>query len=230
MLRRSLLASAVMVATAGAAQALKPRPDTGPPRYGKLDDIVPKQFGAWRIDPYAGGGAVVNPSLEKVLNTLYSDQLSRTYISSTGQRVMLSLAYGRHQSRDLQVHKPEVCYVAQGFQLQSAAKASVDTMFGDLPAMRIVAKLGGRNEPVTYWIRIGDKVIRGWLEQNQARVTYGLRGLVPDGLLVRASTIDNDSAHGFAVQERFLADMVAAIAPGDRPMFIGAVSRGPSAS
>ncbi len=224
MLRRSFLASAVMVATAGAAQALKPRPDTGPSRFGKLDDLVPKQFGDWKLDPYAGGGAVVNPSLEKVLNTLYADQLSRTYVNAAGQRVMLSLAYGRHQSRDLQVHKPEVCYVAQGFQLQSSAKVSVDTVFGALPAMRIVAKQGGRNEPVTYWIRIGDKVIRGWWEQNQARVSYGLRGLVPDGLLVRASTIDNDSAHGFVVQERFLADMVAAIAPQDRAMFVGAVS------
>lgn len=222
MLRRSLLASAVMVATAGAAQALKPRLDTSPPRFGKLEDMVPKQFGDWQLDPYAGGGSVVNPSMEKVLNTLYADQLSRTYINAAGQRVMLSLAYGRHQSRDLQVHKPEVCYVAQGFQLQSSAKASVDTAVGALPAMRIVAKQGARNEPVTYWIRIGDKVIRGWFEQNEARVMYGLRGRVPDGLLVRASTIDNDSGHGFVVQERFLADMVSAIAPANRPMFVGA--------
>jgi len=211
-----------MVATAGAAQVLKPRPDTGPSRFGKLDDIVPKQFGTWQIDPYAGGGGVVNPSLEKVLNTLYSDQLSRTYVNSAGQRVMLSLAYGRHQSRDLQVHKPEVCYVAQGFQLLSSAKVAVATPFGALPAMRIVAKQGGRNEPVTYWIRIGDKVIRGWWEQNQARVAYGLRGLVPDGLLVRASTIDSNSARGFEIQERFMAELVAAVAPENRPMFVGA--------
>jgi EpsI family protein len=228
MLRRSLLASFVMVATAGAAQVLKPRPDTGPAPFGKLDDIVPKQFAGWQLDPYAGGGLVVNPSLEKVLNTLYSDQLSRTYVNASGQRVMLSLAYGRHQSRDLQVHKPEVCYVAQGFQLQAAAKVAVNTPLGSFPAMRLVARLGQRNEPVTYWIRIGDKVIRGWWEQNQARVAYGLQGRVPDGLLVRASTIDNDAAHGFELQERFLADMVAAVAPANRPMFVGAAGTAPA--
>jgi len=220
MLRRSFIASAVMLASAGAAQVLKPQPETGPPRFGKLEDMLPLRFGAWRVDEYASGG-VVNPSTEEMLNTLYADTLSRAYVNAEGQRIMLSLAYGRHQSRDLQVHKPEVCYVAQGFQLLSSAKSSVPTTFGDLPAMRLVAKMGGRNEPVTYWIRIGDKVIRGWWEQNQARVEYGLRGLVPDGLLVRVSSIGSDNALSFQLQDRFLADMLTAVSPMNRPMFIG---------
>lgn len=220
MLRRSFIASAVMLATAGAAQVLKPQPEAGPPRFGKLENMLPPTFGAWRVDEYSSGG-VVNPSTAQMLDTLYADTLSRVYINAEGQRIMLSLAYGRHQSRDLQVHKPEVCYVAQGFQLLSSAKVSVKTGFGELPAMRIVTKLGGRNEPVTYWIRIGDKVIRGWWEQNQARVAYGLRGLVPDGLLVRVSTIDTDNERSFKLQDRFLADMVAAVSPANRPMFIG---------
>lgn len=224
MLRRTFLTAAVMIGTAAAAEVLKPRPDTGPSPFGKLDTLVPNSFGPWVLDPYAGAGGVVNPALEKMLNTLYADQLSRVYVGPGGERVMLSLAYGRHQSRDLQVHKPEVCYVAQGFQLLSSAKSSVTTEYGDFPAMRLVAKQSNRIEPVTYWIRIGDKIIRGWWEQNQARVAYGLRGLVPDGLLVRVSTIDTDTAHGFKVQERFLADLVAGVAPKDRPMFIGAAS------
>ena len=65
------------------------------------------------------------------------------------------------------------------------------------PVMRMDTVLGRRNEPVTYWIRVGDKVVRGAIEQNLARVRYGLQRKVPDGLLFRVSEINPDSARAY---------------------------------
>jgi EpsI family protein len=172
----------------------------------------------------AAEASVVNPNLREFLDQLYADQLSRIYMGPSGERVMLSLAYGRNQNRDLQVHKPEVCYVAQGFQLQEMSKVDLHTPFGTLPAMHLVTRMGSRNEPVTYWIRVGDKVIRGWLEQNINRIQIGLKGQIPDGLLVRVSTVQPDTQQAFDIQEKFLSDMLQAVSPEHRHMFIGQLS------
>lgn len=59
----------------------------------------------------------ITPELANNLDKLYSQTLTRTYINNDGYRIMLSVAYGENQlSSDVtQVHRPEFCYVAQGF-------------------------------------------------------------------------------------------------------------------
>jgi EpsI family protein len=217
--RRAFLAAAGMIAASGAAMALRPSHVAATP-VAKLDVMVPTQFGTWRVDDQQEA-SVVNPNLQQILETIYTDTLSRVYLGPDGQRMMLALAYGQNQNRDLQVHKPEVCYVAQGFRLLASEKVDVTTAQGRIPAMRLVAQMGPRIEPITYWIRVGDRVIRGWLEQNIARVELGLHGQLPDGLLVRVSSIDSDRAEAFAQQQVFLSDMLKAIAPAHLGMFIG---------
>lgn len=223
--RRAIIAAALMVGAAAAAKVLTPKlVISSMHSQMKLEEIVPANFSYWKMDTLAAEASVVNPNLKEFLDQLYADQLSRIYTGPAGERVMLSLAYGRNQNRDLQVHKPEVCYVAQGFQLQDLKKVDLDTPFGILPAMHLVTRMGARNEPVTYWIRVGDKVIRGWLEQNINRIQVGLKGQIPDGLLVRVSTVQPDTEQAFAIQQRFLSDMLQAVAPEHRHMFIGQMS------
>ena len=94
-----------------------------------LEDVVPKQFGDWRELPQLGA-YVVNPQTKELLDKLYSQILTRTYVNSSGYRIMLSLAYGDDQRGGLQAHKPEVCYPAQGFALHSNQEAQVATPFG----------------------------------------------------------------------------------------------------
>lgn len=221
--RRAAIAAGVMLAGAALAHRAKPAVrQTSQWGQARLSDMVPRQFGTWTSLPELAT-AIVNPSLEAFIATLYSDTLTRSYVNGNGQIIMLSLAHGLNQNRDLQVHKPEVCYVAQGFQLQSMSKVELSTPFGELPSMHLVAKAGGRNEPITYWIRVGDEVVRGWLEQNLARVRQGWRGQVPDGLLVRASSISDDVPQAFALQASFINDMLSAIPQQYRAMFIGAM-------
>ena len=211
-----------MAASVATAYKLTPTPlygqDTPPPI--KLVQVVPTKFAGWQEDrqQYAG---IISPDLQATLETIYSENLTRTYVNAQGERVMLSLAYGADQSRSLQVHKPEVCYEAQGFAVKQTIKTTLPTTLGNLPTMRVLTQKGERHEPVTYWIRMGDNIIRGWWEQNKARVSAGLKGHYPDGILVRVSTIDPDTEHAYAVQDQFIRDLVVALSPEGRKMLLG---------
>jgi EpsI family protein len=87
--------------------------------------------------------------------------------------------------------------------------------------MRLVAKQGTRNEPITYWIRVGDSITRGWIEQKLTAIGYGLIGKVPDGLLVRVSSLSNDEQGSYRVQQVFLSAMLHAVRSEDRFWLVG---------
>jgi EpsI family protein len=218
---RYLIIGLAMLVAAGLAVVLSPREKTADqgPKID-LEVMIPKQFGEWKIDSSIAP-LISNPQQEALLNTIYSQMLSRTYVNSSGQRVMLSIAFGGNQSKALQVHKPEVCYAAQGFQIGTMTKAMLNTDIGQIPVMHLVAKQGTRNEPITYWIRTGDTVTRGWFEQNLARISYGLTGKVPDGLLVRVSNISSDEQDSYRIQQTFLTAMLQGVRKEDRVRLVG---------
>ena len=217
---RTIFLGLLMAAASLASIALTPKLVPTSTVVVKLSDQLPLTFADWQTEPDSGR-QVVSPQVEKTLATLYSDTLSRTYVNSKGERIMLSLAYGANQGRDLQVHKPEVCYVAQGFLLNSMAKAQIGVGNQSLPVMHLVAVQGRRNEPITYWIRSGDSLVRGWYEQNKARISAGLNGVINDGFLVRVSSISSDDNAAFELQQRFINDMLQAIPTEHKHMFLG---------
>jgi hypothetical protein len=49
----------------------------------------------------------------------------------------------------------------------------------------------------------------------------GLKGLIPDGMLVRVSSIDSNRARGYEQQASFLEDLVAAVPPAGRDRIFG---------
>lgn len=217
---RTILLGFLMLAAALAGIALTPKPGPAPVSSVKLSQQLPLFFGDWRIAPDQAR-QIVSPQVEKTLELLYSDTLTRTYVNNAGERIMVSLAYGSNQGRDLQVHKPEVCYVAQGFQISNMNKVEFDLGNKSLPVMRLIAVQGPRSEPITYWIRSGDSIVRGWYEQSTTRIAAGLRGTINDGFLVRVSSISNDTQTAYALQQRFITDMLQAIPPEHRHMFLG---------
>lgn len=221
---RNILLLLLMLCSAAMAVVLKPTRFIAEPsvRMG-YEQIIPKQFGDWKAEDDKGS-LVVNPQQEAQLKNLYSEVLSRTYVhSQTGRKVMLSIAYSADQTHENQVHKPEVCYPAQGFELLGTQKDWVQTNFGKIPAMRVLARHGQRVEPVTYWIRIGDKVVRGAIEQNLARVQFGLLGRIPDGLLFRVSSIEENAVAAHRLQDQFVDDLLRVLSPEDRAQFVGQV-------
>lgn len=185
-----------------------------------LETMVPKEFGDWRELPEQGA-QVVNPQTRELLDKLYSQLLTRTYVNKQGYHIMLSLAYGDDQRGGLQAHRPEVCYPAQGFRLGKVADGSLATAYGNIDVRRLSTHLGERNEPVTYWLTVGDQVIQTALEKRFAEIRLGLTGQIPDGLLFRISSIDNDTARGYAMQQKFTADMMAAVPAATRKQLSG---------
>jgi EpsI family protein len=194
-------------------------------REFSLEAMIPARFSGWTIDT-----TIVplkpDPEREAMIEKLYDQTLSRTYVNARGERVMLSIAYGGDQSKTLQLHLPEVCYVAQGFQMEKAGGGSLATRFGALPVKRLVARQNERNEPITYWITIGDKAVLSGIEQKLRRLAYGLSGKIPDGMLVRVSTIQRSDAEAYQLQDRFVNEMIDAMAAKDRARLLGTLDKG----
>jgi EpsI family protein len=218
---RHLILALVLLAGAGLAVAVKPSErmaEQRPPL--DLESAIPKSFGGWRIDNSIAP-ITVSPDVQAELDKIYSQTLGRTYINGDGERIMLAIAYGGDQSRATQVHKPEVCYPMQGFQISNMETGVLDTLVGHIPVMRMVATQGRRIEPITYWIAVGDTVVRGAVEQNLARLKYGLTGTVPDGTLVRVSNISRNSEASYALQRDFINEMLRAMHPEQASRLIG---------
>jgi EpsI family protein len=185
-----------------------------------LKAVVPVSFAGWRELP-TSGAQVVNPQTQELLDKLYSQLLTRSYVNADGYVIMLSLAYGDDQRGALQAHKPEVCYPAQGFKLHSNVAADVSTDFGAINARRLSTSMGARQEPVTYWFTAGDRTVRSALEKRWVEMRLALTGQVPDGLLFRVSSIDPDTARAFGMHEKFVNELLRAAAPRDRVRLAG---------
>ena len=186
----------------------------------KLEMMIPTHFGDWREEPQRFA-QVINPQTQELLDSLYSDLLSRTYLNKNGYRVMLSLAYGSDQRGSLQAHKPEVCYPAQGFELKKNEAGILRTSYGEIPVRRLMTTMGPREEPLIYWFTVGDKAIQGTIQKRLVDLRYGLTGRIPDGLLFRVSSIDTEPSHAYEVQTLFVNQLLEAVGPAERKRLSG---------
>ncbi len=215
-----VLAAFMSVVSVGAVVA---RPGTKAADVGpgiSLETMVPVKFGDWREQEQTVA-QVVNPQTKELLDKLYSQILTRTYINAEGYRIMLSIAYGNDQRGALQAHKPEVCYPAQGFTLKSNQPATLTTAFGGIPVRRLDTFLGARPEPVTYWFTMGDRAVEGALRKRIVQLRYGLTGQIPDGMLFRVSSIDPNAIRAYQMQEQFVNQLLASIPAADRQRLSG---------
>jgi len=225
LIRKSLLLLVLMLATAALAIVLRPSAriaDERPPI--DLKAMIPVQFGDWHEEPQHAA-YVVNPQQKEVLDKIYNQTLSRTYINAKGYRVMLSIAYGGDQSDSMQVHKPEVCYPAQGFQLLNTTAATLASPFGPLALKHVDTRLGQRREPVTYWTTVGDQIVRGGVNKKLVEMSYRFTGKIPDGLLFRVSSIDPEIAPAYAIHASFINQLLAAVTPEQRLRLAGSFGK-----
>ena len=220
--RAALAAVLLMSGAALAAPHLKPVHAEG--AAPNLASLVPASFGDWSIDPAI---VPVAPSAEvqAKLDRIYGATLSRTYVSSSGERMMLVVAYGGDQSDALKAHRQEVCYTAQGFSVSGIEQGRLQAAGREIPVTRMHAVLGDRSEPVTYWFTMGDRVVRGRLERLGMQLASGLHGAVPDGMLVRVSSLSSDPSAAYAAQQRFVGQLLGAV-PADIATRLAGAPRG----
>lgn len=219
--RREFLIGGACALTAGAAYAATPRERMSLLGKAKLEDLVPRAFGTWSELP--SNSVVVPQSDDSLAARLYAQTVTRVFVNnSDGTGVMALFAYGDTQSDQLQLHRPEVCYPAFGFEVVESVPVNIALSQGAvIPARRLTAQSTLRTEHVAYWTRIGEYLPQTGSDQRMAKLHSAFDGLIPDGVLVRLSNLMPDADAALALNQRFAAAMIAAVAPKNRAALIG---------
>jgi EpsI family protein len=222
-----VLVSSALLTSAILAEVLAPRELMARTAALDLEAAVPRQFGAWNLVPTIQ--PITPPDPEGVVDPdakngqIYSQEVSRTYADRSGNVVMFLVAYGPVQNYRLKAHRPEICYTAAGFRISGKHGEELTYGRGEQPLKltRLIAEREARFEPISYWMRVGNDIATGVVDRQIIRLKYGLRGIIPDGALIRISTVGLSQEMSFKVQDQFIRDFLDAVAPQDRKFFTG---------
>jgi len=217
---------AAMVGVSAAAYRLTPThllADTMPAI--NLQKDFPEQVGVWKLDT-RGELSIPNPETEGVIKSIYTDVLSRVYMNAEGKQVYLSVAYGKNQSDGHALHYPEICYPAQGFMISSRKSTEIKLGSQMVPAKKLIATRGDQIEPITYWATVGQKIILSGTAHKMAQLHYGFDGFIPDGLIIRVSSIGSDAEAEYEIQRQFLESLATTLRPETRSRVLGELAAG----
>jgi EpsI family protein len=225
---RSLMILGAMLAMLAASLVLTPRERVALNSV-ELERMVPHRFGDWL--EATSSIVQVSPEIEQSAETsaqrpAYDQVLMRTYRRQTdGAQVMLALAYGRQQRQEFKVHRPELCYYSQGYEVSPGGRHLLELAAArHVETQTLVARSRWRLEYVTYWIRIGDQVSISPWRSRLIIAREGFAGRVPDGILVRTSSLmqtDADAVRAQGVQRGFLCDLYASLSVSAQKVLAG---------
>jgi EpsI family protein len=218
----AIAAAIVIVSSAALAHVAVPRESMAVSAEAfDLQQVVPRQFGEWKLDQRIR--LVFPPDAEGFARQLYSQEVGRGYTDREGNLVMLLVAYGPNQTSRLQLHRPELCYTADGFRVSKSVPANVSYRAGAQPLnlLRLTARRESRVEPISYWVRVGDDITNSVWGRQISRLKLTLQNKIADGALMRVSTIGVAEDKSYEVQERFIRDFYEGLAPQHRAFFFG---------
>ncbi len=160
-----------------------------------LAQAIPEKFGAWSIIQNAP--VQVNPAVSqpgaRTQKQPYDEVVQRTYGDQAGRQVMLTVAYAYRLQQEVKIHRPPICYAAQGFEIKSLTPVTLDlpsSRAGEpFRALRMEASRQGWQEVVLYWIRVGDQHSESVVASRLHILARGLMGQATDGVLVRVSAL-----------------------------------------
>lgn len=185
-----------------------------------LVSAFPDHIDEWVLDR-ASLNVSLPPDVAAQIKSLYSEVVDRTYINDKGQRMMVTVAYGKDQSDGFKVHRPEVCYAAQGFEVGRAEDAQLEVAGMVIPVKHVPTHKGARVEPVTYWMVIGDQPVSTPFTHKYQQIKYAFQGLIADGLLVRVSSFAPASPEAFEEQAVFIRKWQATVPASQKPRLFG---------
>ncbi len=210
---RTLFLASLFLLSAAASAVLRPRYDA----LSKAPDIassMPASFGDWRevklSDAVLPAEAELGPG-EAVAYRAYRDGLGRV--------VTVVFAYGPPLGDSVRLHRPETCYVAQGFEIARTSEGETSFAGHALPIIELETIGSSRNEAVSYILREGSE-----FAGNFAGKIDGARNLTAavksDGALLRVSSIYGRSPD-FEINSAFLAAFLPALGDEGRLIILG---------
>jgi EpsI family protein len=183
-----------------------------------LDRLVPNQVGGWA---HSADGDRLIPVGERPEEEAYDDLLTRYYGDGSGNPIMFLVAYGSAQTGNAQLHRPEACYPAAGFNLHSQGETIIPTQQAKVRARTLTAEAPGRTEQILYWSRIGDRFPTTSASQRWVAFRQALNGSAPDGALVRISMIHPDQGRAMKALTDFARALLATPNPDLRQLLTG---------
>jgi EpsI family protein len=192
-----------------------------------LEDTVPRQFGDWRELPTPYAQVSLSTGLDPNMEQPYDQVVMRTYVNSKGEQVMLALAWGKRQRQEVKIHRPDLCYIAQGYEIASLAPNTFNSIVssGQLVSGKHMVAMSRRGgEAVSYWMRIGSLFSESAVETRIQIAKAGLNGRIPDGILVRSSVRigkADDAARAWPLLDKFLLDLVTSVPDETRTLLLG---------
>lgn len=198
--RRDLIGAGVfagIAATASGGAIAFRRAQQSVPRGGDLVlTHLPPRLGTWRLQ--AARADMVDPvevdvAFSQALE-MYDRVIERDYVAATLPRMMLNIAYKREVRQEERFHWPEFCYATQGFGVTRLAPIALGPDGGNVVLAQFVGQRDQRRERVGYFMRIGDALPSGSLAVRTALFRQSLAMHLPDGVMVRASFLEEELA------------------------------------
>ena len=223
-LRAALLIATLCVLAAGAAKLLTPRL-TAVQNAPDIDSTLPRKFGDWRELPSPISQVSLATGEGPNIDRPYDQTVMRSYVNGKGDTVMLAVAWGAQQRQEVKVHRPDLCYVAQGHKVLSLLPHDFGRLSGasDVVGKHMVTTSPRAGEVVSYWIRIGTLYSEDALATRLHIFREGLGGHIPDGVLVRASQVihnSDEAAAAWPVIDGFLSELIDAVPPETRALLV----------
>lgn len=205
--RRELLVGGALASAALVAGVLRFRSDeAGSIKRWPLAQLMPSRVGDWS---HSAEGDRLIPVGERPEEGAYDDLLTRYYSDGSGSTIMFLIAYGSAQAGNAQIHRPEACYPAAGFNLHSQGETAIFAKGVPVHVRTMTAEAPGRIEQILYWSRIGDRFPTSSAAQRWATFRQALDGSTPDGALVRISMIHSDQSQALKALTGFARVLLA---------------------
>jgi EpsI family protein len=215
--RRKFVTGLLFGSAAAIAYARRPRIKLDYLGKDRLDTLIPMTIGRWS---YVKASGLVVPPEDPLERLIYAQVLTRMYGDGMTPPIMLLLAQNGSQTGFLQIHRPEICYTAAGYQISPISPHPISIDGRIVPANQMDATNGGPTEHVVYWTRVGNQIPPNWRDQKLAVAEQNLRGIIPDAILVRISTINDDASAALASVDQFVSAMLQSIRPDRRSVLI----------
>jgi EpsI family protein len=216
--RRQFVFGGALLAAAASTMLLKPQRIAAPLTPGALDKAVPKTLGPYSFLTASG---LVLPPQDELTEQIYDQVLTRVYTADGLLPIMLLIAYGSAQDYTLQAHLPEVCYPSSGYTLTEVDRLPTRLGSAAGTATFLTAERAGAIEQVLYWTRIGERFPSSMTEQRLAIFGSNLMRALPDGVLVRVSTLAPTRAEALPQLQAFNQLLVRGIGAAGKRLLLG---------